>query len=206
MRPRLSPAAFLAAEHVFVRPEGRSQEVLERFLRRRKMDRQIAVHTTWAIVRGMHARTRNRLIAVQQIFALTEAIQEDRHCTDVETMRSEPHQVIQDTRDLIEHDADVLRTDRHLNTEQFLDRKHIGVLVAHHGAVIETIHVRHRLQEGAVLGQLFRGPVQQSDMRIGTHDRFAVQLQHQTQYTVRGRVLRTEIHCVIANVRHVSPC
>ena len=44
--PRLSPAAFLAAEHVFVRPEGRSQEVLERFLRRRKMDRQIAVHTS----------------------------------------------------------------------------------------------------------------------------------------------------------------
>ncbi len=42
---RLSPASFLAAEHVVVQSEGRSQEVLERFLERRRIRRRIALFT-----------------------------------------------------------------------------------------------------------------------------------------------------------------
>jgi DNA-binding transcriptional LysR family regulator len=43
---RLTMAAYLAAEHIVVRREGRSQEVLERFIERRKMRRKIAVYTS----------------------------------------------------------------------------------------------------------------------------------------------------------------
>jgi DNA-binding transcriptional LysR family regulator len=42
---RLSPADFLAAEHIAIRAEGRSQEVLERFLERRKIRRKVALWT-----------------------------------------------------------------------------------------------------------------------------------------------------------------
>jgi DNA-binding transcriptional LysR family regulator len=42
---RLSVADFLAAEHLVVREDGRSQEVLERFLRRRRIRRNVAVYT-----------------------------------------------------------------------------------------------------------------------------------------------------------------
>ncbi len=42
---RLSPASFLAAEHVVVQSEGRSQEVLERFLERRRIRRKVALYT-----------------------------------------------------------------------------------------------------------------------------------------------------------------
>lgn len=45
-KPRLTVAAFLAAEHIVVRPESRSQTVLERFLERRKMRRRVAVYTS----------------------------------------------------------------------------------------------------------------------------------------------------------------
>jgi DNA-binding transcriptional LysR family regulator len=41
--PRLSLDAFLGAEHVIVRADGRSQEVLERFLERRRIRRRVAV-------------------------------------------------------------------------------------------------------------------------------------------------------------------
>jgi len=45
-KPRLTVAGFLEAEHIVVRREGgRSQEVLERFVERRKMRRKIAVYT-----------------------------------------------------------------------------------------------------------------------------------------------------------------
>src|SRR6185295_15350096 len=45
-KSRLTVSAFLAAEHIVVRPEHRSQEVLERFIERRKMKRKIAMYTS----------------------------------------------------------------------------------------------------------------------------------------------------------------
>jgi DNA-binding transcriptional LysR family regulator len=45
-KSRLTVSAYLAAEHVVIRRVGRSQEVLERFLERRKMRRKIALYTS----------------------------------------------------------------------------------------------------------------------------------------------------------------
>jgi len=45
-KSRLTVSSFLAAEHIVVRPEHRSQEVLERFIARRKMQRKIAMYTS----------------------------------------------------------------------------------------------------------------------------------------------------------------
>ncbi len=93
----------------------------------------------------------------------------------------------------IEHHADVLSALRHLDAEQLLDRHHVGVLVAHHRHVVETIHVADRLVERLGLGQLLGAPMQQADMRIGLLDDLAVHLQHQAQDAVRGRMLRAEV-------------
>ena len=43
---RLTMSSFLAAEHIVVRREGRSQDVLERFIERRKIRRKVAVYTS----------------------------------------------------------------------------------------------------------------------------------------------------------------
>jgi DNA-binding transcriptional LysR family regulator len=45
-KSRLTVSAYLAAEHVVVRRAGRSQEVLERFLERRRMRRKVALYTS----------------------------------------------------------------------------------------------------------------------------------------------------------------
>jgi len=45
-RSRLTVSAFLAAEHIVIRREGRSQDILERFIERRKMRRKIAMYTS----------------------------------------------------------------------------------------------------------------------------------------------------------------
>ena len=45
-KSRLTVSAFLAAEHIVIRPEHRSQEVLERFIERRKMRRKVAMYTS----------------------------------------------------------------------------------------------------------------------------------------------------------------
>ena len=44
--------------------------------------------------------------------------------------------------------------------------------------------------------------VQQPDVRIGLLNDFAVQLEHEAQHAVRGRVLRTEVQREILDLRH----
>ena len=45
-RRRLTVASYLAAEHIAIRAEGRSQTLLERFIERRRMRRKVAVVTS----------------------------------------------------------------------------------------------------------------------------------------------------------------
>jgi hypothetical protein len=172
-----------------------------RFVLRHRV-RQIAVHAARTVVGRVHARARDRFVHVEQVFAVAEGVQEGAHRADVECVRAQPHQVVQDARDLVEHGADVLRADRHVDAEQALDGQYVTVLVAHHRDVVEAVHVRHRLKVGAGLGQLFGAAVQQADVRVGALDDLAVQLQHQAQHAVRCRVLRTEVQGVILKLSH----
>ena len=71
--------------------------------------RQVAVHAARPVVGRVHARAGHRLVHVHQVLALAEGVEEDRHRAHVERVRADPHQVIQDARDLVEHHADVLR-------------------------------------------------------------------------------------------------
>src|SRR5450830_11983 len=104
---------------------------------------QIAINATWAVVRCMQTRTRHCLVAIHQIFTFTECIQEHRHRTNVESMRTDPHQVIQNTGNFIEHHANVLSTHWNFESQHFLNRHDVRVLIRHHRHVIETIHIRY---------------------------------------------------------------
>ena len=170
------------------RERARVARVLRRVLRHPV--RQVAVDAARAVVGGMHARAGDRLVHVEQVLALAERVEERRHAADVERVRAEPQQVVEHARDLVEHHADVLRADRHLDAQQSLDREAIGVLVAHHRHVVEPVHVGKRLDPGAGLGELLGRAVQQADVRVGALDHLAVELEHQAQHAVRRRVLR----------------
>ncbi len=139
----------------------------------------LAVDAARAVIGRVQARSRDRLVAVHQVFALAEAVQEHAHGADIKRVRAEPHQVVQDARDLIEQRADVLRTDRCLDAEQLLDGAHVAVLVAHHGHVVQPVHVADTLVERLGLGELLGAAVQQPDVRVGAVDDLAVHLEHQ---------------------------
>ena len=94
-------------------------------------------------------------------------------------MRTDANQVIQEARDLVKHHPDVLGAQRHIDTEQLLDREAVGMFVAHHRHVVEPIHIRNGLNPGARLGKLFGSAVEQPDVRIGALDDFAVEFEDQ---------------------------
>jgi hypothetical protein len=97
-------------------------------------------------------------------------------------------------------DPDQLPAARRFDPEQPFDRQTERMLLAHRCYVVEPIEIPDRLQIGLVLNQLFSAAMEQPDMRIDARDHFAVELEHQTQNAVRGRMLRSEID------REISEC
>ncbi len=73
------------------------------------------------------------------------------------------------------------------------------MLLVHRRDIVEPVEIGHRLQIGLVLDQLFGAAVEQADMRIDALDDLAVELQHQAQHAVRGRMLRPEIDREVAH-------
>ena len=81
---------------------------------------QVAVNAAGPVIRGVHARARSCFIHVEQVFALPEAVQENRHRAEIEAVRREGEHVREQPRDLVEHHAQILRPDRRLDLEQLL--------------------------------------------------------------------------------------
>ena len=68
-----------------------------------------------------------------------------------------------------------------LDAQQLFHGQHIAMLVAHHGDIIETVHVTDTLVKGLALGELFGAAMQQADVRVGPFDDLAVHFQHEAQ-------------------------
>ncbi|MCY1170752.1 hypothetical protein D9M73_108390 [compost metagenome] len=149
---------------------------------------------------AVHPRARDAFEEVHAIFADFEQPQVRRHRADVHDVRTEVEHVVRNARQLGEQHAQILRTQRHFEIEQFLDREHIAMLHAQRRAIIEPVEIRQRLLVGLVLDQLLGAAVQQADMRVDPLDDFTVQLHHQTQNTVRGGMLRAKVDRVILNL------
>ena len=97
---------------------------------------QVAVNATGTEVGCVHTRAGNGFVQVHQLFAIAEGVENGGHCADVEGVRTDAHQVIEDARYFGKHDADVLGADRHINTGEFFNCQTIRLLVDHHGNVV----------------------------------------------------------------------
>ncbi len=145
------------------------------------------------VVIGMQPRARCGLVKLHQLFALFIAPQRRRQCADIHGEGRDIQQMVQNTRDFVEHRANPPRAHRRLDAEQLFRRQHPGVLHAHRGHIIEPIEIRRVLRIGPALDQLFSAAMQQPHMRVRALHDFAVHFQHQTQHAMRRRMLRTEI-------------
>jgi len=72
-----------------------------------------------------------------------------------------------------------------------LDGHDVRMLVAHHPTRSQPVHIADRLIVG-LLSASFSSRGATAHMRIGFLNQLAIQLEHQAQHTVRGRMLRPE--------------
>lgn len=65
-----------------------------------------------------------------------------------------------------------------------------------HTDVVQPIEVGQSLRVVLVFDQLLRASVQQPDVRVGSENLFTVDLEDQTEHSVRCGVLRSKVDCV----------
>ena len=62
--------------------------------------RQIAIYAAWPEVGRVHARARDRLVHIKQIFAFAKSVNDHIHGAAIHRVRTYPQQVVHDARDL----------------------------------------------------------------------------------------------------------
>jgi hypothetical protein len=149
---------------------------------------------------GVHARAGGPLVEVHAVFAQLEQPQVRRHRADVHHMAAEVQHVVRDAGQLGVEDAQILGAQRHFEPEQFLDGEHEAVLHAHRRAIIEPVEIGQRLEIGLVLAELLGAAMEQADMGIDPLDDLAVELEHEPEHAVRGRMLRPEVDRVVGDL------
>ena len=80
-----------------------------------------------------------------------------------------------------------------VDAEQFFHRERVGDVVGQRREIIQPVRVRDELGVGHVLGDFFVAAMQITHVRVGLGDDFAVQLQHDAQHAVRGRMRRPHV-------------
>jgi hypothetical protein len=127
------------------------------------------------------------------LLAFAEAIEHRRDGADIERVRTQPEQVAGDAVQLGEDDAHGLGARRGFHIEQLLHRQAVAQPVGDGGHVIHAVHVGVELRIRAVFGDLLHAAVQVADDAIRPQDFFAIQLEDDSQHSVRGGVLRSHV-------------
>ncbi len=123
-----------------------------------------------------------------------EGVHEVRDRAHVQAHRAQAEQVVAEPHQFADDRADVLAARRDFDAQQFLDRHVPGHVVGHGRDIVHAVGDRHVLVEIEALADLLEARVQEADVGNGVRHPLAVQLQHQAQGGMGGRVLRTEIH------------
>jgi len=155
--------------------------------------REILRHTSDAGVGVREPRAAERLEDVVDHLALVEAVQKEGEGAGVEAHGAVAQQVIADPGELGDDRADVLAPRGQLQPQQRLDRVVPGDVVGHRRDVVHPVGHGDVLVERQVLADLLEAGVQIAHLGDGVDHPLALELEHQAERRVRGRVLRSEV-------------
>jgi hypothetical protein len=157
---------------------------------------QVGRETANAEIVGGHAGAGHLFVNIHDSLPFPEAVDEDGHGADVESMAGEPDEMALEAGQLGQQDPDDLGPlgNQIGDPEQFLYRQNIRQVVVHRRQIIEAVGQGKDLVVGAVLGKLFDAAMKKTDVRYGLDDNFPVKLQHQTQHPVGRGMLRSHVY------------
>ena len=134
------------------------------------------------------------------LVALDEAPQDRGQAAEVERHPAHEQGVRQDPVELARQHPDVLGAARHLDVQEVLERHHRRPLAEQRADVLERVHLAVDVVVVRVLAQLLDAAVEVAEDRVEVDDLLAVDLEHDPQHAVRGRVLGPHVdeHLAVA--------
>jgi hypothetical protein len=141
----------------------------------------------------VHPQAGDLLEQVEAQLPLAEAVGHAGQRTELHAAGGQPDQVGGDPVDLHDEHPDGPRALRHLDAEQLLHGHAVAGLVEQRGQVVHPRDERRPLRPVAVLDVLLDAGVQVADDHPRLGHRLALEVEHQPQDAVRGRVLRPHV-------------
>ena len=165
---------------------------------------QVAVDPADAEVVEEHPLAGERGQQVDDLVALDERPQDRRQAAEVERHPAEEEGVAGDPVELGREHPDVLGPARDLHVEQLLERHDPGPLAEQRADVLERVEVADRLVVVGVLAELLDAAMQVAEDGVDVDDLLAVELEHDPQHAVGGRVLGTHVDEQLAIAERVE--
>src|ERR1019366_6307297 len=151
------------------------------------------MHAAGPEIIGVHSGPGRAFVEDHQLLALLESPHWRRQGADIHGLRRDTEKMRENPPDFAKQNAQQLAAARDFKAEQFFNRKAESMFLIHRRDIIEPVEIRHILQIGARLHQLFGAAMKETNMRIDTLDDFAVEFEDQPQDAMRGRMLRAKI-------------
>ena len=163
----------------------------------KESQRRFKRHPADTEIRGHHPLPADHLEKPQNVFALAEAIQEDRHRAQVHGVRAQPDQVRVDAGQFVHQNPHPLRFRRDLQPQQLLHCQAVGQVVGHGAEVVDAVGQRNHLLVELRFAGFFDAGVQVADFGLHADDRLAINFEHQSQHAMRRRVLRPHVQDMV---------
>ena len=153
----------------------------------------------------VHPQAGDLLEEAQHLLPLAPAVEHHRHRRHVHAVGAEEQQVRRDPVQLGQQHADPRGPGRQLDAEQLLGGHGEDQLVEERRQVVHAGDVGAALDVREVLGRLLHAGVEVADDRLAAQHGLALQLEHEAQHAVGGRVLRPEVddHAVVVGGQSV---
>ena len=138
---------------------------------------------------GVHAQPGRLLEEGEDHLALTEAVDQHGGGAEVPAVGGHPQQVRRHPVQLDHQHPDPGGARWHLHVQEGLGGQGEDQLVVQRGQIVHPGHVGRALDVGQLLALLLHAGVEVADDGLGAQDRLTVQLEHEAQHAVGGRVL-----------------
>ena len=154
---------------------------------------QVVLEAADAVEVGVEAAAGDRLDLVEHELAVAEGVEADRQAAELDAEVAEEQADVGQAAQLEQDRADVLGPGRGLDVHQLLGGEDERHLVGEAAQPVDAVDQRRDLRVGADLGELLVAAVHVAGDGLARHDLLAVELGHDAQRAVGGRVLRADV-------------
>ena len=184
----------VVAEHVHVLLNHRAQVLHQVLHVLHEVRVDVGLQAADAVVVLDEASAGGLLHHVEHVLAVAHAIEERGQGTEVLSTARGVEQVRVETLQLVHDGANVLDAVGELNAHAFLDDTHQCMTVLHGTQVVQTVGQGQCLRVGHRLPHLLNTTMNVAQMRIDALHGLTVEHSLQAEHTMRGRVLRANVH------------